>query len=172
MAISQFGFESEPEYSSGIGALAPAPAPQIAYFQQNPDVAAAYQQNTYGLSPEDFAKAHWERFGQFEQRVSPFGVPAPAPAPTPAPAPAAPDYSGILTGYYQDILGRTPDQGGFDYWLNALQSGVTPEFVQQQFLSSPEYLAKQVPSPAPEPDSPDSMGCGCGASCLASGPGS
>ena len=83
-------------------ATVPAPAPQIAYFQQNPDVAAAYQQNTYGLSPEDFAKTHWERFGQFEQRVSPLGVPAPI-APTTPTAPTAP----VLT----DVTGETLTAG-------------------------------------------------------------
>jgi hypothetical protein len=75
----------------------------------------------------------------------------PTPTLTPTVAPT-PDYSGILTGYYQDILGRAPDQGGFDFWMNALQSGnYTPEFVKQQFLSSPEYLARQTPTPAPTP---------------------
>ena len=71
----------------------------------------------------------------------------PTPTLTPTVAPT-PDYSGILTGYYRDILGRAPDQGGFDFWNNALQSGnYTPEFVRQQFLSSPEYLARQTPTP-------------------------
>ena len=42
-----------------------------AYFQQNPDVAAAFSQNNYGLTPEQFAQTHFERFGQFEQRTSP-----------------------------------------------------------------------------------------------------
>ena len=42
-----------------------------AYFQQNPDVAAAYAQNTYGLTPEQFAQAHYERYGQAEQRAQP-----------------------------------------------------------------------------------------------------
>ena len=42
-----------------------------AYFQQNPDVAAAFAQNNYGLTPEQFAQTHFERFGQFEQRTSP-----------------------------------------------------------------------------------------------------
>jgi hypothetical protein len=42
-----------------------------AYFQQNPDVAAAYQQNTYGLTPEQFAQTHYELYGQNEQRAAP-----------------------------------------------------------------------------------------------------
>ena len=43
------------------------------YFQLNPDVAASYAQNTYGLSPDAYAQIHWERFGQFESRIGPSG---------------------------------------------------------------------------------------------------
>ena len=49
-----------------------APTPSLpAYFTQNPDVAAEYQRNTYGLSPEQFAQTHFERYGQNEQRTAP-----------------------------------------------------------------------------------------------------
>lgn len=41
------------------------------YFLTNPDVAAAYQENTYGMSPADFAEAHWLMYGQNEQRDAP-----------------------------------------------------------------------------------------------------
>lgn len=41
------------------------------YFAANPDVAAAYQKETYGLSPQDFAEAHWLMHGQNEQRSAP-----------------------------------------------------------------------------------------------------
>jgi hypothetical protein len=44
------------------------------YFQQNPDVAAAYQQNTYGLTPEQFAAKHFELYGLKEKRVPPTGL--------------------------------------------------------------------------------------------------
>lgn len=39
------------------------------YFLQNPDVAAAYRQNSYGLSPDDFATLHYQKFGKNEQRA-------------------------------------------------------------------------------------------------------
>lgn len=42
-----------------------------AYFQINPDVARAYEENTYGLSPQDFAETHWLMYGQNEQRDAP-----------------------------------------------------------------------------------------------------
>jgi Domain of unknown function (DUF4214) len=41
------------------------------YFAQNPDVAAAYTQNSYGMTPEAFAQAHYDKYGATEQRVSP-----------------------------------------------------------------------------------------------------
>ena len=38
------------------------------YFQANPDVAAAYQANSYGLTPELFAGSHYIKYGQYEGR--------------------------------------------------------------------------------------------------------
>jgi hypothetical protein len=43
----------------------------IRYFQQNPDVAAEYARDNLGMTPEQFAQAHYERFGQNEQRADP-----------------------------------------------------------------------------------------------------
>lgn len=37
------------------------------------------------------------------------------------------DYASFLTGAYQDQLGRTPDQGGMQYYLDQLQSGAKTE---------------------------------------------
>lgn len=36
---------------------------------------------------------------------------------------ATPENGALLTKVYQNILGRAPDQGGFDFWLGHLQSG-------------------------------------------------
>ena len=41
------------------------------YFSDNPDVAAAYQQDSYGLSAEDFAYTHYMKYGKYEQRNLP-----------------------------------------------------------------------------------------------------
>jgi hypothetical protein len=41
------------------------------YFAQNPDVAAAYKENSYGMTPEAFAQTHYDKYGSTEQRVSP-----------------------------------------------------------------------------------------------------
>lgn len=41
------------------------------YFLANPDVAAAFEDEAYGLSPQDFAEAHFLMHGQNEQRDAP-----------------------------------------------------------------------------------------------------
>ena len=43
----------------------------LPYFQLNPDVAASYLTNNYGMTPEQFAAAHFAKYGQFEQRSAP-----------------------------------------------------------------------------------------------------
>jgi hypothetical protein len=40
------------------------------YFQQRPDVATAFNQNSQGMSPTEFAQQHFQQFGQFEGNVS------------------------------------------------------------------------------------------------------
>jgi hypothetical protein len=50
---------------------AAAPTNVIPYFQANPDVANAYLSNNYGLSPEQFAAAHFAKYGQAEKRMAP-----------------------------------------------------------------------------------------------------
>ena len=41
------------------------------YFAANPDVAAAYTANNYGMTPEQFAQTHYDKYGSTEQRSSP-----------------------------------------------------------------------------------------------------
>ena len=43
-----------------------------------------------------------------------------------------------LTGLYNDLLGRAPDAGGFNNWLNALAGGMSPSQVAQLFATSTE----------------------------------
>lgn len=41
---------------------------------------------------------------------------------------------------YENVLGRTPDQEGWSFWLNAMDNlGFTPEMVRAEFMKSPEY---------------------------------
>jgi len=41
------------------------------YFANNPDVAAAYTANNYGMTPEQFAQTHYDKYGSTEQRATP-----------------------------------------------------------------------------------------------------
>ena len=50
----------------------------------------------------------------------------------------------FLTGLYQKALGRAPDQEGYDYWLNALNNGATPQQIISNFQNSPEYQQRQA----------------------------
>jgi len=42
-----------------------------AYLNANPDVAAAYAANSYGMSPEQYAQAHYTNYGAAEGRETP-----------------------------------------------------------------------------------------------------
>jgi hypothetical protein len=53
------------------GSLGNMGGPGRTYFQQNPDVAAAYTTNSGGLSPTAFAQQHYQNFGQYEGRIDP-----------------------------------------------------------------------------------------------------
>ena len=75
----------------------------IDYFVQNPDVAAAYRANSYGLTPEQFASTHYALYGQTEGRnVTPEVVATSVAPQTPAVDPTV--------KLFQDTLGRTPTQ--------------------------------------------------------------
>jgi hypothetical protein len=62
-------------YAGDMGGIQYAAAPPTiaastpAYFTQNPDVAAAFAQNSYGMTPEAFAQTHYTNFGQAEGRT-------------------------------------------------------------------------------------------------------
>ncbi len=41
------------------------------YFAQNPDVAAAYAKDSMGMTPDEFAQAHYQKYGKTEGRKEP-----------------------------------------------------------------------------------------------------
>lgn len=41
--------------------------------------------------------------------------------------------------YYQNILGRAPDDAGLAYWTNAASNGMSMDAIKQSFLNSNEY---------------------------------
>ena len=50
----------------------------------------------------------------------------------------APDPTADITALYSSILGREPDQGGLDYWVGQLNSGVPLDQISASFSASPE----------------------------------
>lgn len=48
----------------------------------------------------------------------------------------------FLNQAYQQELGRAPEKGGLDYWLNQLGSGMSQQDVENQILNSPEERNK------------------------------
>lgn len=56
-----------------------------------------------------------------------------------------PNDSEIVTRFYQNVLHRAPEQAGFDYWMNQLQSGLqTRTQVLTGFSESPENQAQVI----------------------------
>jgi hypothetical protein len=83
-----------------------------AYFAANPDVEAAYKQETYGLSPEQFATAHYNLYGAAEQRA----------APEPTPVAAAPSTT---SGSYLDQVINSLNSGAAKVVTSKALSGYT-----------------------------------------------
>jgi uncharacterized protein DUF4214 len=50
------------------------------------------------------------------------------------------NFSNVITADYVRFLGRTPDATGFNFFLSQLQSGVSPQVIQAEFVSSLEYI--------------------------------
>jgi hypothetical protein len=49
-----------------------------------------------------------------------------------------------VIGMYHDLLGRSPDPAGLQYWLNKLQQGVSPSSIAYGFSASPEREGQRV----------------------------
>ncbi|NVD97207.1 DUF4214 domain-containing protein [Massilia sp. BJB1822] len=50
----------------------------------------------------------------------------------------------ILTKFYNNVLHRAPDAGGFKFWLDALDAGVSRSHVLAEFSESPENKAALI----------------------------
>lgn len=54
----------------------------------------------------------------------------------------SPNTSTLITNFYQNVLHRAPDQAGFDYWANELNTGkITPAGALASFCESAENQA-------------------------------
>ena len=89
----------------------------ISYFDANPDVARAYEENQYGMTPDAFANYHYSNFGGDEGRAAPT---------TQAPLATTPAMT--VNDLYTQYLGRDPDEEGKVFWESNFGTGnVTPE---------------------------------------------
>jgi protein-disulfide isomerase-like protein with CxxC motif len=94
------------------------------YFQANQDVAKAYEQNAYGMTPEQFAQTHYEKYGQSEQRAAPTaGVSEQA----------IRDYLGARPGLNDISIQQAMDQYGVSADQMARATGVGLAEVQDRY---------------------------------------
>jgi hypothetical protein len=84
----------------------------LPYFQQNPDVAASYLVNNYGMTPEQFAAAHYSQYGRNEQRT----------APTPTTTP----FANATQGFDQNFRNYTSIPIGSQYNPNVVGGTGSP----------------------------------------------
>jgi autotransporter-associated beta strand protein len=81
--------------------------------------------------------------------VSPIPNPMPGPGPGPGPGPVTPQPGGDVSGMfvialYQSILGRLPDQGGFNFWTSQVRAGANRVQVALALWTSAEHRSQQV----------------------------
>jgi hypothetical protein len=127
------------------------------YFQQNPDVAKDYLNNTYGLTPQQFAAEHYARYGQTEQRISPTGAPAVIPVTpvTKTVTPITKTTTGVIplpgpganTGASLPYFKLYPDVAA-SYLTN--NYGMTPEqFAAAHYAKYGQFEQRSAPSTSP-----------------------
>jgi len=119
------------------------------YFTQNPDVAAAYQVNNYGLTPQQFADAHYAKFGINEQRISPTGAPAiiPTKTVTTPVTTTTPVVNRTTTGSSLPYFQLNPDVAAA-YLTNSY--GMTPEqFAAAHYAKYGQFEQRISPSTSP-----------------------
>jgi hypothetical protein len=127
------------------------------YFQQNPDVAKDYLNNTYGLTPQQFAAEHYARYGQTEQRISPTGAAAVIPVTpvTKTVTPITKTTTGVIplpgpganTGASLPYFKLYPDVAA-DYLVN--NYGMTPEqFAAAHYAKFGQFEQRSAPTTSP-----------------------
>ncbi|MBT8240296.1 MAG: DUF4214 domain-containing protein, partial [Acidimicrobiia bacterium] len=52
----------------------------------------------------------------------------------------------FITQQYRDFLGREPDTGGLNFWVNQLQAGSSPSEVINAMATSPEFEGRVAPT--------------------------
>ena len=139
----------EPAYEPVYEPAVYTPPATNAYFQANPDVAASFADNAWGMSADDFANFHYNNYGKNEGRYSPSGEPPPKPVvETPAVVEQPPA-----------VVEQTPvDTVAENYWKEqaALQQA---EWERQAAIQQAEWERQAastpvVTEPTPVPQTP------------------
>lgn len=123
------------------------------YFQQRPDVATAFNQNSQGLSPTQFSQQHFQQFGQFEGNVS---------------DPSKQFYQPVFQPQYQNYNMGNPmsisqygqmgnfnpfmTQGQFNPYANTMQSPFSfqPQYQPQMGMGMQTPFSSGMSQPAPQ----------------------
>jgi hypothetical protein len=53
------------------------------------------------------------------------------------------NFGDYISQEYQNLLGRSPDWTGFNFWLGQMEQGLAPESVEAGILSSNEFVQNQ-----------------------------
>jgi hypothetical protein len=131
--ISNLGSMYDPENLPPItAAQMTADLRSITYTSGEPDPASPNSTIAVMLS-DGSANAS---IGFVAQDVAQVGPPPPPP-----PTPVA-----EVTQYYVNILQRTPDPGGLQYWSSEISSGMPAATAEQDIINSPEVQTYVVPA--------------------------
>ena len=112
---------------------------QNTYFAANPDVAAAYAQNSYGMTPDEFAQYHYQNYGQNESRTAPSSAATTATTTTSATAAASPvaDYTGSYGNQKNITISGSDVQNVYNQIMAQYNAG-TSKYYSGQGFGSPE----------------------------------
>ena len=102
-----------------------------AYFEANPDVAAAYEAERPDLTPDEYAYAHYHFYGASEGR-------------------SAPDLSNVseIFRLFTDVLGQVPSAEDMAPWREQFGDNVTrDEFLRFVEVAMPAQGFKQKSFP-------------------------
>lgn len=82
-----------------------------------------------------------------QQAATPVATTTPAATTPVATTPAAPtpvNTGDQVADLYQNLLGRKADEGGYNFWNQALQGGASIDAIRNQMMTSPEYQTNQI----------------------------
>ena len=128
-----------------VATTAPTTSITNAYFLANPDVANAYLENTYGLTPQQFADAHYIKFGQNEGRgnigISPTVTTKPTTSITTAPTkvtttPTTKTYTQTeVNDALVSLLAADPNASKADILAAAATYGITADQINAAYAN-------------------------------------